>query len=659
MVAKQWQDEFRRKLDSKLAGIEEQILRDSNNQETGQATRMPANFFTVFMLIGEETGMLERLRSLVEGLAESATAYAFLRWSDDIGQRVHEAVENAADNYAKVPQLNTILLCPIYFASEGTDVSLLKGVEDVRDCMKDSGRGQIWQPYLVIHWNRDRYGEAYRGITQMKELIHSLPCETVHRCCLLSDKDEKNFTVESENILETIALCTVLQNTEPENDGAADEIRRKVQCDASDVETGDIFFTARSASVCNPVRTVTLWRMISAFKYMRGDTDEKSDNVLENMRFDFIARALKPCVDKLPHMGGKISFFPLYGVMGSDGGDLHRRLEEQIKRYYEMPLRGGEELAAAIKKGFFEEYFQQNGSLEDLRTSIQQKNGELFTRRIDVAHSLNVAFEEALSSKRAKKVLSGGPYERARMHCIKMVEELGNGQLAELTRQLRETETVEQIRQVQEKMDMVIDCVRERMNGLGKIETVLPVGQTDVHVNYEAVQDDWFKMRAMGQGWGEVGVLNRKFDTEIQNIFLGSEGRFENLLDYCYQAVRSGIESNRKYIDSLGTECAGDPERAKEHAKKVEDGWCYALHFLNRNSTSDITCLVGNGENAFCKTLKEREQFHAKLFEFRQLDKLGVLHISSQFGQSDITVWDAIKERGQEGMDDAATEHFA
>lgn len=663
MDSRRWQDDLRVKINGKLGEIEEQVLRDSNNQAANDDSRMPTNYFTAFMLIGGDERMLTRLHSLVEGLVENADAYAFFCWEENIGKRVHDELRLASEKYVNVTNLDTILLCPIYFASEGTDVSLLEGAKAVRESVP-SNVVQLWQPYLVINWDTHRYVEAYKGITRIKELMDAIPRERMHRCCLLSDRDENNFAVESENILETIALCTVLQNTKPENGEVTGEISRKVCCEVTDAESGKIFFTAKSASVCNPVRTVTLQRMISAFKYMCGDTDKTGNanvseqkSVLERMRFDFLAQALEPYMAELPYnKEGEVSFFPLYGVMGQNDGDLQECLRKQINEYYVTPLSGDGKLAENVRSGFFKALFDAKGSLDELRKIIQDigtKGDKVLSEKVGAPGG--VKFEEAPRSQRAKSVLSSGRYAKAREGCKSYVENAGKMHLKNLAEELKKSETMEMIRYVQEQMDIVVQCIENRLNGLGKIEIALPLGQTMNQRDFAQVQDGWFEMQVQnGERKNDIERKRSEFSAETRRMIQTGKGHAEKLLTCCYEAVRGEMQSNRAFIDALGVECASNEQKATAHASCVAAGWSYPLHFINRDSSSDITCLVGDAENSLCTVLNRR--FNAKLFQFSKLDKLGVLHVSSAFGVTEIMTWNDIEKLGMEAMKCAIAE---
>ena len=118
-----------------------------------------------------------------------------------------------------------------------------------------------------------------------------------------------------------------------------------------------------------------------------------------------------------------------------------------------------------------------------------------------------------------------------------------------------------------------------------------------------------------------------------------------DLLGVCYDAVKEGGYSNMDYLHRVSDDCAANADRAQEYANTVEKSWCYTLRFLKHEEAMDITCVIGDPTNRFCDVLCER--FNGTMFEFKEFDRIDVLHISNPFAPSNIWEWEQIlKTRG-------------
>lgn len=642
-------DSQRKLLEKRLAQIEKEIF-DDNNKET--ANRMPAKFFMLFLLIGGSTELADLLQRKVQGLLSNPKACAFLNPNDNtdktLGQQVDQVLQEAAKSYVDVKNLNTVLLCPILFAETYEKSSLEMTLGSVREYLSLTGKAPIWQPYLVLNGNLEYYSQTYNGVIDMETFVTGLPEGTVNRCCILSNQDENGFAVPVENILETIAVCSVLQNTKPENPDVAQVINRKVCADANDKNNRELFFTARSASVSNPVRSVTYQRMISAINFFSGDTDAESDDAMKRMNFHFIVELLEPYIGKLPHLDGQLSFFPLYGVM--TGGSLHERLNQQINKYYREPLYGTaarESLSPAVRRRFFTMFFRNNGSLKELDDLI--RTGTLENRMKQHVHECygNHPMEIEPANKRDIQPFLIGEYKAARDCCEQLIKDAGNHFLSELISDLSDKKTLNAIDEVRQSLEAVRQCMMDRQRQLRDIEIVLGVGKTELYATFDAVQDNWFEYIARSDE--RMGQLNRRFDGMVCEMLLTSVEDFSEILRVCYDAVKDRIDTNAAYLQKLSDECAADPSKAAEFATAIEHSWCYTIRFIQRHAEEDVTCLIGDKENSFCQELQRR--FNATHFEFHGFDKLGVLHVSAPFKAADLFAWNQIEAQGKKNAE--------
>lgn len=629
---------------NKLAQIEKQIEEENSR---AVLNRMPARFFMFFLLIGGDEDSRFILERKVKELLCNPEACEFLQITQPgetlSGEAVEQALRTAAQHHVDVQNLNHVLLCPVVFANSGLGANIVSALTEIDAYMNRSGHTPTWQPAIIINKNVSEYANIYSCVSEMTRFISSMPEGNVNRCCWLSDLDENGFAVPRENIMQTIAMVTVLQNVVTQTENGAQAIRAKVSHSSTSEDGQRLFFTARNAAVTNPRRSLILQRLAVAMDFFAGQG--KNSDAMARLNYSFVREIMGQYLAALPQHGGRITLFPLYGVMCDRM--LHSRLERVINEQYVAPLCGEEVRKKQLEKAkqaFLANYFAANGSLSELRQLLSQNALEQEFSNHQGDCYTNVALEVPFTDGKKLGMFLGGEYGEAAKYCEGLISRCGWDLLRAVGEELSQPGMIAVITAIEEEIEKIHQCIQIRMRQLKDVETVLVVDQTELRTNFHDTQSAWLEQAAKSnpQSYEE---LNRRFDKKIYELLQSDEVDCSELLDICYAAVKNTAPTNVQYMDRVGEECMTNSSREREFVGAVEKNWCYTLRFLQRDETRDTTCVIGDASNYFCRSLQDK--FGGPLFEFSGFDRVDILHISGAFSPENILEWEQIKASGE------------
>ncbi|MBE6679647.1 MAG: hypothetical protein E7598_03900 [Ruminococcaceae bacterium] len=629
--------------EEKLIRFEKEIEEANERQNT---TRMKARNFMFFLILGADEKIKKVLERKVRDLLCNPDACEFWEIDDSsdnvsYGEQFEEVLSAASNKHVDVVDLNNIFLCPVVFVKDRAVKNLVPILDSIGKHARSLGRNAIWQPFTVIHRSVSQYKNIYQSLEQMKNFLSNKEYGATNRCCLLGDQDANGFAVPLENIMQTIAMTVVLQNVDKKTADADKPLLNSASMQIAD----NLFFTARNAAVTNPIRSLIFQRMCSAIDFFSGKTDEDSRMAASKINYSFLAPYLSAHFEKLPKIDGKITFFPLYAVM--DGPDFKKRLEDVISQFYTKPLTGGEkkgELLWNAKSGFLKEYFKGNGSLSYLREVVEGKELSSILRQRSSFQGFEI--EPPLPKKSNISAFTSGMYANARRYCNDEVEKGSIRALDDLAEYIASKQTLQAIAEAEDMLKNAKECMQHRIRALRDAETIFVldslIATGDTTADFEKEQNKWFSDKGSS---GHYGKWNDRFDAMLCDILLGKAPEDRSaMLDVCYDVVKGDIGSNTDYLIELNRECNRDSNRANEFAAIVEKSWCYTLRFVKRSEGNDATCIIGDSDYAFCRTLSEK--FHATVFEVPNFDRIDVLHISAPFSLENLMEWEQIEKVG-------------
>ncbi len=641
-------------LKKRLSLIEKNIEEDNVQ---ARMNRIPARYFMLFFLIGAEEEMCSVLERKVKELLCNPDSCEFLQIKEDdgvdngevidYGTEAERLIEEAARNHCDVQDLNTVFLCPVIFSDGVKNTNIIEILKNIDSIIAKAGHQPVWQPSMILNKNISQYENIYSCINDMSAFILSMPDGRVNRCCLLSNIDENGFSVPKESILQTVAMIVVLQNVVIQSSDDSQTIRKKVARNSTLADAKHLFFTARNAAITNPVRSLLLQRMISAVDHFSGKNDDKE--VLSKIDYSFVNKIVDEYINRLPQYNGKITFFPLYGVMND--AMLHSRLKKIIKDLYYEPIYGenvrNEQIKAA-KTAFLQEYFMSNGSLEELEMLIRQNGIEHELLNVKQKCYKERFYDYPDIDKKQLMQYKNSEYENAQIYCHRFISNSGWDLMEQVGNQLYNPDMLQSICNVKDCIEQIKSCLASRLRQLKEVETVLVVDQTESRSSLNDVQRGWFENEVLNNP-KEYQMYDRAFDKVIYSLLQDGNEDCCALLDVCYNAVKKSANLGNYYLDRVSTECMANDDRAAEFVTAVEKSWCYTLRFLQRDESTDVTCIIGDEQNNFCKVLKSK--FRGSLFSFSGFDRIDVLHVSSAFSPENILEWELIKSVEKGGED--------
>lgn len=629
---------------NKIEEIEDSI---EINDGHSNPNRIPARNYIIFALAGGDEDAQMILKHKVYNLLRNPDACAFINIDkNDASENtypdlIEKIIEDASNNHVDVQDLFTIYLCPVISAVDADQQKLELFFSSVNDYMRKSGRSPIWQPFLLIKRSTQQYENIYSNISFIEHFLTGPGKEISNRCCLLSYQDANGFTVHLEDLLQTVAMTVILQDSISDNQGSIEGVISRVRIASNNVDADKLFFTTRNSSISNPRRSIILQRMISAMEFFSGKTDPNTSDALRRMNFKFLNEIIKPYLDQLPHRDQKISFFPLYATMSGD--DFHMRLEQVLAKYYSNPLNSKEAVSAQLNKAvdaFLYNFFLNNGSLQNLKEILV--GGSI--KDLFESHSMELSnfipMEDIDLHNKKLDFLAVGEYAAAKQYCEKEINDASRKLMLKLASSLENSDLVSVISDIQEGLDTVIDVVNERLRKLKDAESVLVIDQNNKSKDLSDVQSDWFINQA-ASNFEQYEKYNKAFDKAILDLLKADTDDYDVILDICYDAVKGSAESNYEFLKKVSDECSRDDSKAFDFINTIKRNWGYTLRFASYDESRDVTCVIGDPLNYLSRSIKDK--FNATQFGFSGFDRIDVMRISAPFAPEEIWEWQQIQ----------------
>ena len=640
----------REEIEKKIVEIEEKIEIEEGHSNPN---RMPARNFIIFAIAGGNGNTMSILKHKVHNLLRNPDACEFLSIdgqnldaeSVNFASEIESIILSASQEHVEVSDLFSIFICPVIFAENAELLALQKFVAEVTSYMKRSGRTPIWQPFLLIKRVTTEYSKTIKYVRFIEDFLSGEGKEISNRCCLLSDQDANGFGIGEEDLLQTVATTVILQDVIAEDSRSLEAVLARTRAASNSSEQGKMFFTSRNSSISNPRRIITLQRMESALDFFSGKTDQETNGAIRRMNFKFLNEIVRPYLSKLPHHANAISFFPIYATMNGD--DFHNRLESTIKKYYSDPINCETALANQLDIAtgrFLEEYFNNNGSLPNLRELIKSGviGSEIENHSMDCY--CDIPFEQVQVTSGKTQQFSAGEYGLARVYCEKQIRETSHKLMQRLIHYLESSNLLKRIADTQECLDDIETVINYRLRRLREVESVLVVNQNSRSSDLCDVQRDWFEQQAMND-YKKYGDYNKKFDNIVFRLLKGDTDDYCTLLSICYDAVKND-DDNMRFLQKVNEECARDESRASEFIHTIKRNWGYTLRFASYDESQDVICVVGDPMNSLSRSLEER--FHATRISFPGFDRIDVLRISAPFSPENIWEWEQINAMSEE-----------
>lgn len=633
-------------VDQKIKEYETRILKRTATFRREQSSLFPLRYFTLFLLVGLPQETSELLLRDIGRTVLDPYSYACLTVNDVSGvQRLADQIERVLADAARlcgsVEELINIFVVPIYMAGGNHQDIFRDTLCTAEEILNKDDKTPIWQSFLI--YNRittKNYPAVYWALDSVDTWIKTHKDQSHHRCCVLSTLDEAGFEIPLENLLHTICMTTVLLNTSPKAESRASETARAINMYVGDFTKNQEahFFTSRCITVEPPIRSLILQRMFFMIDYFSGATDSSSKDAVGRMDYSFIEKSINDRYKLLPTYQDKITFLPFYGLMDNrsvDGSDLHRRLNCVLMERYKKPLYGKQaesELKKSLVDGFLREFFQCNGSIQEL-IDLTEEHLKIHPQGI-------TPLIERLPQRKELQLFQYNQYKRVVDYCTGTLFPEYVGEVVALLKTVITSQDMKQKSvAAYNTLNDLKEKLQQRLQQMNKIECILPVGQTATADSFEKIQRSWVSNRA--SSGLEINGLNAQFDDLLCGILQGEKIDPCQLLEVCFRAVDCTQEERKHYMSKLASECT-DPAKAEKVNKTIMDGWRYAIRLIREEAAPDVTCLIGDANNTFYEQLRKKLQ--AKVYSFEGYDCIEVLHLSAPFSYEKISGWEEIKD---------------
>lgn len=668
LVEEMNEQDHNREIEQTLLQIEDLVEGESGE---GRKNRIGVKNFLLFLMFGGEEKDEKILSRKVKSLLADPRTCAVVTLGEDSEEnpsedpsaeskedpvasptaKINGILESAGRDYVDVQDLNTVYVCPVLFAARVDKQRLTASIDEIDRFMKDKRKKTVWQPFLLLRDEVELYGNICNCFDFMTEFIaekYSDYSAIVNRCCVLSSTADNGFYVEPDSLLQTVALVSVMQNAALRNPDELAAINGKIRVNENDTEKKNYFFTARAAAVVNPKLSYTLQRIFSAFQFFSGATDTSSEHALGKINYASIDEVVRPFRGKLPSRNGKITLYPIYGVMKSP--EMEQNMRRLLNDLYLSPFFSKETSNALMESAlrwFFKCYFENNGSLQKLKELIESGvlAAELEKAKSNVINpnggAIRLVFDDiAWDNQKLKDIAA--PYrgyaDTVRQSVFKVPGELLGSISGALTNGSFRTRIDEMLNAFQN----VERVVKNHLRIVQKSEIVIHVGMTAVRSSFAETEEGWIKDQSTNQSFQ---ALNQKFDDGVRQMLFNVNGiGIRDLLMVCYGAVQGQCFRDEEYISRLSVEAGRNHSIVENHAGEINDNLRFTIRFLNRSSVDDFMCVVGDPENEFYKRLKE--YYNGIGFGLTDFDRIDMLHISAPFELKEIDEWERIAEKG-------------
>ena len=659
---------YRQQIQEKVAQIEASAVERSSSRAMRQIS---TDYYMFFFLIGFDDKTREMLNGNIQSMLRNRDVYGYaaIQGEQDLGKIgpwMTEKLTQAARSHADVGDLNTVYLAPIQAVGSGSTELFEKTTQAISDCVRYLHKEAYWQPFLMLRHGPNSAKENARTIVAMEKWIQASRAGIMNRCCLLSQRDNAGFEIPIENLMHTIAMTAIMQiavQRELSNEvaDAKSSIRQRVARNLQGEDRDALFFTSRCVTVENPVRTLTLQRIRSAFDFFCGETDETSKNALQEMQYNFLGGVVRRNTEKLPQVNGRVSLIPIYSVM--DGPQLEDRLWDFAAKTYKDPLFSETARNTLLRYGipaFLDEYFGNNGALRELvkiDPNYVKLPGNVYSPEL----------EDWYPSPKVASKFPHPAYDKVFQYCGKLVREYGATAFYELVRAIAGKSDSDEysVKKGAEKLladlEEIREILQERIRQLSSIETILLTGKTDVRKDARELSNAWLKDYSVSHS-SQIREQNRQFDgalmrsltkqvVDLPEDFWQRENQNEllSLLEACEIAISGAADNNATYLQELAQACY-NKDLLAEFFLEIRRGWSYSIQFLGGGELhGDTAILLADMSNPFCQQLKDN--FKAQSASVRGYDRIDILHLSAPFTPDKLHGWlDNAPKTGKEAQ---------
>lgn len=552
---------------------------------------------------------------------------------EEIYQKFYMGIDCASRNYLSV-DMDHLMVCPVFlpgcFKKEEDCKQFIQSCLFLQQEMGKRHRYPEWSPFVLLH---DEDVDMTRRQLHMSEQFMEAIIEdgryNFRDCCcpscVISDVNERGQEISEEQKAKIIVMLTVFRNTTCENG-------EMLNATLLPVARGEreYFFTARAMSICEPVKSLMLNRLIAVHNhFLHGRFSQ--EKLFDNWRHTFFEGSIwKEQLDRVAHDDKyDILTAPIYSnIPLPDMKKYEEELRKFCNRYYFEPLQEGKDrILREWWKSFWEEFFLQVAGSIDSLDEVEENKEKI----IDKVPPTNV--------KRAGIVCGD-----LRKSCEDwLVNELRQQQKYVVEQAMKpDGKYIQKFRVKKEALKDTLqkleNSLRNQTRRLRQTELLLNTGGGHV-ANPQEEAEHWLQDYINNEP-RKVTEIYREYQSLLCQMFQQDSYSMNEivsrLLDIYNKIVAGSIETRESYMKTKLANLAGSD--MGQLILKLGESWLYPLRLigsLDQNKTQRLF-VMGNRENYLCSRMLEQPHYQVAFKESTLDDRLEIVRVSERFTKQQI-----------------------
>ncbi|MCD7868234.1 MAG: hypothetical protein LUG62_08625 [Clostridiales bacterium] len=529
-----------------------------------------------------------------------------------------------------------IMICPVFLTGcfQDTDEKVFaRAALYIQRQMRLRHRYLEWNPFvLTLDWEIRITINQLRGTVCFMDTVMEDGRENFLDCCfpacVISDVNEKGHEVSAEQKAKIIVMLTVFRNTRCENEATVSSTLLPVQKGES-----DYFFTARAISVCEPVKSLTLNRLLAVHnEFQKGQFSQ--DRLFDRWEETFFnGKAWREQLDRLPHDEEyNILTAPIASMIPiQDPKKYERELRDFCDKYYYAPLREGEEtLLDAWWDSFWESFFLQlAGSIETLNGLEEHR--EKILEKVPVTRVKGTGLAGPGDLRYACELWLVNELRGKQRELVKKALEPGGSHIARFRR--KKTDLADALQDLG-------NLLRNQITRLSQTELLLNTGGGHVAGSADEAERWFLDYRSTVPQ--RVRDTYHAYQEELCALFQtgtkGAEGIGIRLLDIYERITAGSIESRENYMKTkLASLASADMEQV---IRRLEESWLYPVRRIGAGDQGKAHRLyvMGNTDNYLCRKILEQTSYQVAFKECALDDRLEIVRVSDRFGKEELVL---------------------
>ncbi len=639
----------RRKLFSTLNAAEEQHPFNKKNF-------VSMNSITFLWIIGEMNNDLEELlkqelRQIVNDVRSVRVIHSqmeefeSLSAGENLYQKFYDGIERASRNYLNI-DLNHPVICPIFmsgcFQKENSSQAFTEVCLTVQRALLKRHRYAEWSPFLLYEdENVDETACQFHGVQYFMNLImkdsRDRHYECCHPCCVISDVNQQGMAISAVQAAKTIVMLSVFRNSSCQNEELMESVIGKIL----EGEKGNWFFTARAVSICEPVQSIMLNRLLAVHRiFMDGITPQTK--LFENWTHKFYKDPFwKKRLENIPHDENyNILTAPIYSTIPIPDSRMYTEyLMEFCRTYYLNPLYANpQKVEEEWWLSFYEEYFLlKAGSVESLDVLEEHLDKILEKVPALTVQSMNGFLQGDLRSQ-----CEGWLVQRLRSVHSEIAENATQAENPYMSSFRQKKQLLNR------RMEEMENEIRNQIKRLKQSELLLTTG--GVHIS-DPEEDAHMWMKEYSQSDGrKISDAYFAFQKMICEYFQNkqnlSDELYERVLDLYGRIVSGSIESREKYMATkLNNLAVADMGQL---IQKLGESWLYPIRLLEGTDqgAAQKLYIMGNEKNYLYRKILDQKSYMIASKVGELDDRLEIVRVSDRMTPKQI-----IGETGDEAFE--------